>query len=69
MQRRGATRFELTGMVAMVWLALDVPRSAEELADELAGVAGAATDVGQALDELAACGLVEEVREEASAQR
>lgn len=58
-RRIGDAGLDLTGLAAIVWLALDEPRAASEIADVVAGLEG--TDVAAivaAVDELIAVGVV-----------
>lgn len=50
---------ELLGAAALVWLALDEPRAATELVDELAEFGASAAEVADALHQLCEAGLVE----------
>jgi hypothetical protein len=52
---------DLFGVAAMVWVALDEPRAADEVAAEVTSAVGAVPPLDEALAELVAQGFVVEV--------
>lgn len=58
-RRIGDAGLDLTGLAAMVWLALEEPLTVDEIADVVAGLGGAGVAaIVAAVDELIAAGIV-----------